>query len=160
MNVRHILVKGGTGSLTAEDAGYEQQQAMLKEMAISEAEILLSQWHNGDATEASFAEMANEHSLDQGSNTTGGLYEQVYIGQMVDEFSQWCFEEGRQPGDTGIVYSDDTGAHVMYFVGFDRPYWEVLVRDALTTEDYNAWYEAETTGYEGVVNNFGMSAVG
>ena len=85
VNVRHILLKGGTGSLTTEDAGYEQQQAMLKDMAISEAEILLAQWRDDNATEEHFAELANEHSLDQGSNTTGGLYEQVYIGQMVDD---------------------------------------------------------------------------
>ena len=160
VNVRHILLTGGIGSLTSEDAGYEQQQAMLKEMAMAEAEAVLAEWRDTDPTEEGFAKLANEYSQDQGSNTTGGLYEQVYIGQMVDEFSQWCFEEGRQPGDTGVVYSDETGAHVIYFVGFDRPYWEILVRDALTTEDYNAWYEAQTTGYEGVVNNFGMSAVG
>ena len=160
VNVRHILVTGGSGSLTSEDAGYEQQQELLKDMALGEAEIILTNWLNGEATEESFAKLANEHSLDSGSNTNGGLYEQIYVGQMVTEFSTWCFDETRQPGDTGIVYSEDTGAHIMYFVGEDRPYWEVQVIESLTKADYTEWYQAQTEGYEYVINDFGMSAVG
>ena len=160
VNVRHILLTGGTGSLTSEDAAYSQQQELLKDMALGEAEMVLMEWANGEATEESFAELATKYTEDTGSMSTGGLYEQVYIGQMVTEFSEWCFDETRQPGDTGIVYSEDTGAHVMYFVGEDRPYWEVMVKEELMTEDYNAWYTERTTGYEVVVNDFGMSAVG
>lgn len=160
VNVRHILLTGGSGSLTSEDAGYEQQQAMLKDMAMSEAEMILMEWANGEATEESFAALANKHSLDGGSNTKGGLYEQVYAGQMVTEFANWCFDETRKPGDTGIVYSEDTGAHVMYFVGEDRPYWEVQVIESLKSKAYTEWYEDQTAGYEYEINDFGMSAVG
>ena len=160
VDVRHILLTGGTGSLTPEDAGYEQQTALLKEMAMSEAEMVLMEWANGEATEKSFIDLVSKYSQDGGSNTTGGLYEQVYAGQMVTEFSEWCFDEERQPGDTGIVYSEDTGAHVMYFVGENRPYWEVQVIESLTKKDYSAWYETQTAGYEYVINDFGMSVVG
>ena len=160
VNVRHILLTGGTGTLTSEDAGYEQQQSMLKDMAMAEAEMILMDWANGEATEASFAALANKHSQDGGSNTKGGLYEQVYAGQMVNEFGTWCFDETRKPGDTGIIYSEDTGAHVMYFVGEDRPYWEVQVIDSLKSKAYTEWYEGKTAGYDYVINDFGMSAVG
>ena len=46
------------------------------------------------------------YSADTGSNTNGGLYTEVYQGQMVTEFNDWCFDESRQPGDTGIVYNE------------------------------------------------------
>ena len=45
----------------------------------------------------------------------GGLYTDVYPGQMVAEFNNWCFDESRQVGDTGVVKTD-YGYHVMYFV--------------------------------------------
>ena len=122
--------------------------------------MILMDWANGEATEASFAALANKHSQDGGSNTKGGLYEQVYAGQMVNEFGTWCFDETRKPGDTGIIYSEDTGAHVMYFVGEDRPYWEVQVIDSLKSKAYTEWYEGKTAGYDYVINDFGMSAVG
>ena len=48
----------------------------------------------------------------------------------------------------------------MYFVGEDRPYWEVQVIESLTKADYTEWYEAHTAGYEYAINDFGMSAVG
>ena len=55
---------------------------------------------SGDATEDSFAALANEKS-DDGNGTTGGLYENVYPGQMVSSFNDWCFDESRQTGNTG-----------------------------------------------------------
>ena len=48
----------------------------------------------------------------------------------------------------------------MYYVGEGRPYWKVQVENALAAKDYNSWYETQTSGYEAVVNDFGMSAVG
>ena len=87
------------------------------------ANDILDQWLAGDATEESFANMANENSSDPGSNTNGGLYENVYPGQMVETFNDWCFADGRQPGDYGIVKTD-YGYHIMFFVGAgDEIYW-------------------------------------
>ncbi len=98
----------------------------------------------GRHTEDSFAELANELSADTGSNTKGGLYTEVYKGQMVTEFNDWCFDESRQPGDTGIVYNEGsyTGYHVIYFVGTDAPYWQVQVRNAMKNADYTQWNNA------------------
>lgn len=93
-----------------------------KAVCLQRAEELLEQWKTGAATEESFAQLANEHSEDPGSNTNGGLYEYVYQGDMVDTFDAWCFDESRKPGDTGIVETD-YGYHIMYFVyGADEWY--------------------------------------
>lgn len=43
--------------------------------AAQKAQDILDEWKAGDATEDSFAALANEYSQDPGSNTTGGLNE-------------------------------------------------------------------------------------
>ena len=126
-DVRHIL-------LTTETAGSA-------EAAREAAEAIYQEWQAGEATEDSFAALANEKSEDPGSNTNGGLYTGVVKGQMVASFEDWLFDPARQPGDTGIVDSD-YGSHVMYYVGEGDPVWMTTVETALRTADYNAAYTA------------------
>ncbi len=129
VNVRHILISAEDSSDTAS-----------MEAAKAEAEEILAQWEAGEATEDSFAALANEKSTDPGSNTKGGLYEGVYQGQMVDTFDAWCFDEDRQPGDTGIVETS-YGYHVMYFSGQDeQTYLEFAVDSTLRGKTYDEWY--------------------
>lgn len=150
VDVRHILIRPETGELQQGDDGYDDEQAQLKAAAKAKAEDLLAQWKAGDATEDSFAELANKNSSDGGSNTSGGLYEQVYQGQMVAAFNDWCFDSSRKSGDTGVVETD-YGYHVMYFVGTDLPYWQVKVTSTLRNNDFSGWYSSVTSGYTGEV---------
>ena len=114
-----------------------------KAVCLQKAEALLEQWKKGEATEESFAQLANENSEDPGSNTNGGLYEYVYQGDMVDTFDAWCFDESRKPGDTGIVETD-YGYHIMYFVyGADE--WYRLATQTLKGE---MCQEVVAKGYE------------
>ena len=159
VDVRHILIKPETSTLSEGDDGYEEDVAQKKADAQKKAEDLLAEWKAGAATEDSFAELANKNSEDTGSNTTGGLYEHVYKGEMVTEFNDWCFDKARKSGDTGIVYSESTGYHIIYFVGTDLPYWQVQVTNALQTKDYNDWYSSVTKGYDATQHSFGMSFV-
>ena len=78
---------------------------------------------------------------------------------MVTEFNDWCFDESRQPGDTGILYNENTGYHVMYFVGDDVPYWQVQVENALRSSDTDTWTEGLVAALE-VVQEAGMKHVG
>ena len=138
VNVRHILAgfEGGT----TDDSGNTTYSDEEKAAAKQTAEDLLNEWLAGDATEESFANMANENSSDPGSNTNGGLYENVYPGQMVSAFNNWCFDSSRKPGDTGIVETN-YGYHVMYFVGLsEETYREYLIKTDLETDAYNTWY--------------------
>ena len=119
VDVRHILVqvKGGT---TAEDGTttYSDEDWKTCEEA---AQAILDEWLAGPKTEESFAMLATEKTEDPGSQSTGGLYQQVYPGQMVDAFNDWCFDESRNPGDYGMVQTN-YGYHVMYFVS-SEPQW-------------------------------------
>ena len=119
VDVRHILVKVAGGT-TAEDGSvtYSDQEWKTCEEA---AQAILDAWLAGDKTEESFAALAAEKTEDPGSQATGGLYEQVYEGQMVPEFNDWCFDASRQYGDYGLVKTT-YGYHVMFFVG-SEPQW-------------------------------------
>lgn len=133
IDVRHILLcpKGGTEGENNEIT-YSQQEW---DDCLKEAEALLKQWQNGEATEESFALLATEKTEDPGSQATGGLYTYVYEGQMVPAFNDWCFDESRQYGDTGIVKTN-YGYHIMYFVfgeeGWIRRAEESLLNEACT----------------------------
>ena len=141
VDVRHILFKVDTSDLDSKADDYQEKLDARKAEQKEAAEAALKKWEEGARTEDSFAELANELSADTGSNTKGGLYTEVYKGQMVTEFNDWCFDESRQPGDTGIVYNEGsyTGYHVIYFVGTDAPYWQVQVRNAMKNADYTQW---------------------
>ena len=164
VDVRHILFKVDTSSLDSKADDYEAKLEELKAGKKQEAENALQAWKDGDATEESFAALANKLSEDPGSNTNGGLYKQVYKGQMVSEFNDWCFDESRKAGDTGIVANDAAGGsyigyHVMYFVGTDDPYWMVQVRNAMMNKEYSEW-SANLVKDITATENSGMKYVG
>lgn len=147
-NCRHILIK----AVASEDGTYTDEA---KETAKTKAEELLAQWKAGDATEDSFAELANANSEDTGSNTNGGLYENVHKGQFVTEFDTWLYDSARKAGDTGIVYNDSTvGYHVVYYVGNGENYRQNLADSGKRSADYSAW---QTTALESYPISKGMT---
>ena len=119
VNVRHILIKAEA----SEDGSYTDDA---KAAAKEKAEAVLAEYEAGAKTEESFAALAEAYSDDGGSNTNGGLYENVYKNEMVAEFNDWCFDSSRKAGDTGIVFVDDegyyVGYHIMYFSGLGDKY--------------------------------------
>ncbi len=161
-DARHILFKVDESALDSEAETYEADLQAAKDAAKAQAEDAMAQWKAGEATEDSFAALANELSADDGSNTNGGLYTKIYKNQMVTEFNDFCFDESRQPGDTGIVYGESSnykGYHVVYFVGDDVPYWQVQAENALRSADTEAWQtgllDAATVTQEAGMKNLG-----
>ena len=131
VDVRHILVmvEGGTtdeeGNTTYSDDEWAACEA--------EAQAILDEWLAGEATEDTFAALANEKSEDPGSNTVGGLYEDVYEDQMVEAFNDWCFDESRAYGDYDLVKTE-YGYHVMYFVASNDNIWYETAKSDLLYE--------------------------
>ena len=142
VNVRHILVSFEGDA--QEDGTYSEE---VKEAARASAEEILNEWKSGDATEDSFAALANEKSTDTGSNTNGGLYEDVYPGQMVTAFNDWCFDSARKSGDTGIVETT-YGYHVLYYVGTTgQTYRDYQIVNELISSDMEAWSQELLESY-------------
>ena len=137
VDVRHILIQveaTGTdeeGNAVSSDEDWASCEA--------EAQDVLDTWLAGDKTEDSFAALANEKSEDPGSKSNGGLYENVYEGQMVTEFNDWCFDAGRQYGDYGLVKTS-YGYHIMFYVG-SEPVWTYYAENDWISEQSNLFIE-------------------
>ncbi len=139
-NVRHILVQyeGGTYNSTTGTTTYTDAE---KKKAKDEAQKLLDQWKAGEKTEDSFADLAEKETDDSGSKANGGLYEDVYPGQMVEPFEDWLYDAERKVGDTGLVEST-YGVHIMFYVGeADINYRDYMVKNDLLTEDMEEWHD-------------------
>lgn len=158
VDVRHVLIRPEETTLSSEDEGYQADVDAKRADAKAKAEELYAQWTSGAATEDSFAELARENSAD-GNAAEGGIYTEVYQGQMVPTFNDWCFDAGRQPGDSGIVETD-YGYHIMYFVGQSTPYWKVQVRTNLLNAEMDEWYDSFTQDHTITKSDSGMKYVG
>lgn len=143
VDVRHILIMP-TGGTTGENGAttYSEEEW---EAARVEAQKILDEWLSGDATEETFAELANVNSADS-DGTDGGLYTYVYEGQMVPEFNDWCFDPARQVGDYGLVKTT-YGYHVMFFSD-SHPIWYVTAEADLSNEIANGIVPAAMEKYE------------
>lgn len=113
VNARHILIE-------PVDESPEEI-----EIAKQKAQDLMDQWVAAGAKEEDFAELAKEHSACS-SAPKGGLLGYFSKGQMVQPFENWCFAEGHEYGDYGLVLTD-YGWHIIFFV-----------------EEYVVWEEAVT----------------
>jgi len=133
-NVRHILKAFELAE--GEEEPTEQEKADAK----VQIDAVLSEYESGDMSEDAFALLAEDESDDTGSVKNGGLYADVYKGQMQTEFENWAFDASRKPGDYGII-STSYGYHLMYFVSNGKPYYALQVEKALRENAYNAYFE-------------------
>lgn len=117
-SVRHILLDSDT---------YEDAHA--------EAEEVMALWAADDYSLDTFEELVVTYSVDTGSTTTGGLYENVTQGEMITEFDEWLFDSARTPGDHDLIETS-YGWHIMYYVGEGQPNWVCDADEALRNNAY------------------------
>lgn len=148
VDVRHILVsvEGGTTDEEGNTTYSDEEWATCQK----DAQAILDQWLAGDATEESFAALAGICTDDPGSKETGGLYEDVATGDMVEEFDAWCFDESRKVGDYGLVKSP-YGYHVMYYSG-DEALWIHECRNAAKEEKISEFVTAAYEAYPATID--------
>lgn len=125
INIRHILFKFADDT---DDA---------KATAKSRAEALYQSFCQ-NPTKDNFAALAKEHS-DDGSAAEGGLIEDVYPGQMVESFNDWCFDPQRKAGDHGLVESE-YGWHLMFFDSVDEQLYTSAAQ-AYADAQYQIWLD-------------------
>ena len=128
VSIRHILIQ--PEGEQDENGDYSDEAWAAAEQKANE---ILQEWEAGEQTEERFGELAQTYSSD-GSASSGGLYENVYPGQMVTEFNDWCFEDGRGVGDYGLVKTV-YGYHIIYFcAASEQVYWYETAKADLTSE--------------------------
>lgn len=133
VSVRHILI-APDGEQDPETGEYSEEAWAAAEEKANE---VYAQWEK-DPTEENFAALATEYTADGSSAEDGGLYENFGTNAMVEEFSDWSFDQSRQYGDTGIVKTT-YGYHIMFFVEqTDTKGWEESCKNALLNETISA----------------------
>ena len=144
VDVRHVLIQpeGGTtaddGSTTYTDAEWEAARV--------KAQSLLDAWLAGEATEETFAQMAVANSAD-GNAAQGGLYEGITSGtNFVEEFLNWCMDENRQIGDSGLVKTQ-FGYHIMYFSATE-PIWYAASENGFRADTMNKRVDAVAESFK------------
>lgn len=142
-SMRHLLI------MAQPNAEGEYTDEAIQE-AHDKVQALYDEWLAGDQSEASFAEMANTYSDDGGSNTKGGLYTDIYQGQMIPGIDSWLFEEEHEVGDTVIVDNNGsyTGTHIVYFAGYGEIHSRMIAEDDLMQSTVSDWLEELMNGYE------------
>ena len=137
-------------------AWYQKNQNKYKNVDEMEAMMpeIYQQWLEGPKTEDNFAELARLFTDDSNADQ-GGLYEDIFPGQMVDSFNHWCFD-GRKPGDHGLIQTE-YGWHVVYYCGDSGiTYRDYMVSRDKLTADTDAWYEALISSVSCEVLNTGF----
>lgn len=135
VDIRHILIQP---VVPENDPNYviteEDWEACKKD-----AQDIYNKWLNGERTEEYFAFLARMYTKDS-NGAEGGLYEKVMKGEMVESFDNWCFDESRQKGDTGLVKTK-YGYHIMYFCDSELG-WLYFSREGVRAEKANKlWVE-------------------
>ncbi len=147
VSVRHLLVvPEDTSSDESWDAALEKAK---------EYDVI---WKGLGENEENFAYVAQTYSEDSYSASDGGLYSNIYKGQMVEEFEDWSFDPLRKPGDTEIIKTS-SGYHIMYFVETGEDYYTYVVENTIRNEKYSEYADAIVANYS-VKNVFGKRFVG
>lgn len=152
VNVRHILKKfvGGTTDPTTGVTTYSEEDKATTLAAITEVK---EQWIADGATEEAFTALVSKNTNDTASASTGGLMEDVYPGQTVEGFDDWCFDPARKAGDCEIVETE-FGYHLIYFVETqDVLFRDYMIENTLRNTDFEAWYNAQVEAAEATVLN-------
>lgn len=124
-NVGHILIEAPKASATEEEIA----------TAKTKADEVLAEYLAGEKTEESFEELGWANTAD--SNV---FYNNVVVGDMVEEFEAWLFDASRKEGDTGVVQTD-FGFHVMLYCG-EEILSEANAKAGVVSEKYSEYLKS------------------
>ena len=130
----------------AEDETTEAYDAAVEAADVAAEELANDLYAALEASDDAQAEIVEQYEFYTGTTQIdddySGLFEQVYREQLDDAVSEWLFDEARQEGDYTVVYSEDTGYYLVYFVSTDEMYSTILADTDMREDDLQAWKDA------------------
>ena len=102
----------------------------------AEGQSILDEWKNGEATEESFAALADKYNNPATLSAEGGLCQAISPSGSEADLAAWLFDENRVAGDTSVIEATD-GTYIMYFVGNNEPEWKLSIKNTLLEEILN-----------------------
>lgn len=114
----------------------------------AKGETVLEEWKSGEATEDSFAELADKYNDPDITTAEGGLFDGMLTSSVPDEIAEWLEDDSRVYGDTTIVAPGDDYSYVLYYIGTDSPEWMSNVKTTLLSDIMSDYVDEITEGYE------------
>ncbi|MBQ7933775.1 MAG: hypothetical protein IJ327_03170 [Lachnospiraceae bacterium] len=95
-------------------------------------QAILDEWKAGEATEESFIKLVETYSID--TATEEGFYEGVLPLSVADDLDTWVSSNNTK-GDTVVIDIDDTTQYVMYYIGENKPNWQLTIESSLLADN-------------------------
>ena len=135
---------------------YDEAFELVDSMARARAWDAYDLFVDGGATEELLLELMVEHTDD---STEGGLYTDIsrYSSQnrLVPEIENWLFDPERQVGDYELIFTQDFGYHIVFFMGFGERYSDFMSESRMRDRDYTQWHdnlpEVQNTQHWGMI---------
>jgi len=147
---REELLRNAGHILIIPEGDTEEYKAAAK----AKAEAILAEYLAGDKTKESFETLAK-------ANTKDGnvFYDDIYIGQMVEPFNDWVYDESRKTGDTDIVETE-YGYHIMYFVSVgELKNYEYIAISEMYEEAMNEWQKGIAASYSATTDEEALKSI-
>ncbi len=112
-----------------------------EEEALQTAQKAILNLELNDYSQAYFKKLAEEQSSDTVSKVSGGLYENLSKGNLVDakELEKWIFDGERKEGDITLLQTDAYGYHVVYIEEIGDPVWMLRSRDGMVASRFQEY---------------------
>jgi hypothetical protein len=112
------------------------------------AQEVYALFNSAGRTEQALLELMDEYSDDF---TEGGYYSDIakltFQGvdfqtmRVVPELESWLFDTSRTVGDSELVYTEDFGYHLTYFMGEGDVFFEMISLDRLKSARHSEWID-------------------
>jgi len=136
-----------------DDPEYQAALEQARIEANERAELVNSLFIAAGETEDALINLMAEHSDD---TTEGGFYEDIVkfsynsshfsAMKVVHELEDWLFDESRKIGDSELIFTEAFGYHLVYFMGFGDPFYQLIATDRMRTRDHSEWLDSLPQG--------------
>lgn len=158
LTYRNIQILAETTESEDSDTALPTEEQLVA--AKEQADALLAQWQEGDATADTFAALTAENSADEATKDNGGLNEDANRDSLETSVKEWLFSTDRKEGDATVVETTDSsgnvvGYQILFLESFGQIRWEYQATNALRSADYSAWYEEVEANYPAELTEIG-----
>lgn len=109
---------------------------------------ILDEWKNGEATEESFAALADKYNEGTSFTSEGGFYEGISPSGTQEAIAAWMFDASRTAGETTAITTEDGSTYVLYYVGTNEAEWKMTAKAEILTETIEAYLQEISADYD------------
>ena len=124
VTLRHILISHNA-IIKPTDRDYT--------IAFNKASEIYEEYLNSDKREEDFSRLATLYSEDIGSNTNGGLLENISINKFGSNIKNWIDLNTRKYGDCEILKSE-LGYHIIFFIKKYEDQWMEQIKNQIVSD--------------------------